>query len=198
VTGIDAKLDALLAAHDELGSPLSRCLRAGPPPVLIRERLAGLGLRPPDEVVDWFAWREPNRAAWAATGSHGDPAFFWAGFPMTIDEAIREYDSYASENPDLMDPEHDVDPAYEFWRPTWSPILWSGPGLFVVECGPDRPGAVRRIENDASDGPAAPVLFPSLGELVDAATRAVRSSYEWDGESLQPRGGHVPRKIEAY
>jgi hypothetical protein len=97
-----------------------------------------------------------------------------------------------------VDHAHDVDPAYEFWRPTWCPILWSGPGLFVVDCGPDRPGAVRRIGNDVSNGPAAPLLVPSLGGLVDAATRAVRSSYEWDGASLQPRGGHVPRKIEAY
>jgi hypothetical protein len=65
--------DSPLAARDKLGSPPSRCLRAGPPPVLIRERLAGLGPRRPDEVVDWFAWREPDRDAWAATGSHGDP-----------------------------------------------------------------------------------------------------------------------------
>ena len=48
------------------------------------------------------------------------------------------------------------------------------------------------IENAPTDGPAAPEIFPSLVELIRAASRQVRTLLVWDGVSLQP-AGDLPR-----
>jgi hypothetical protein len=144
-----------------------------------------VGLAAPPEVVEWFHWAEPDRAAWSRAGAIGDPELFWAAYPMTTDEAVRTYRQYEERHRAFAD----TSGGEEEWRSTWFPILWSSPALYVADCTDPSLNAtpVRRVENGPSDGPAAPVIFPSITDLIRAATRQVRSFLSWDGESIQPR-----------
>ena len=179
-------LDDLLDAHAEIGSPLPSCVRRpGPAGAAIRSAFAAIGVSPPADVVDWFGWGEPDRPAWTNAGAIGAISFFWFGCPMSVSEAVRTHGEFEADfgwtTQSMSDPE---------WGSLWLPILWGSPDIFVADCSdPGRGSAsVRRIENAPTDGPAAPEIFPSLVELIRAASRQVRTLLMWDGESLQPRG----------
>lgn len=199
MTDLHDALDELLAAHDQIGSPLSRCAVAGREPTEVRSKLADLGLIAPNSVVEWFSWREFDRAAWNAAGARSSPELFWLGWPMTLDEAIAKWHHYEDHVDRFEDPANPTQDG-EQWRSTWFPVMWSSPADIVVECnsGPNGPAPVRRVENQPTVplGPAAPVIFSSLLELVQVAIRSVRDHYYWDGDTLQPRDGHDTVEIE--
>ena len=64
-------LEALVVEHDQIGSPLREHLIAGPARAEVIEAVRGVGLEPPDELVDFFAWHDvrdspdgPPRVDW--------------------------------------------------------------------------------------------------------------------------------------
>jgi hypothetical protein len=60
-----------------------------------------------------------------------------------------------------------------------------------VECdsAPAGPAPIRRVENQPlfPPGPAAPVIFPSLVDLIRAAVRSVRDHSAWEQGTIQIR-----------
>jgi hypothetical protein len=192
VNELSRGLGELLAAHESIGSPLSKSLRPGRDPAEIQTTFAELGLMPPEQVVSWFAWHEYHRDAWQAAGGKADPELFWFGWPMNLDEAVRTYRDYEQTVDRYVDPA-DPTPDTEQWRSTWFPLLWSSPAVIVVECdsAPAGPAPIRRLENQPlfPPGPAAPVIFPSLVELVAAAVRSVGDHSAWEQGTLQIRDG---------
>ena len=147
---------------------------------------------PPEEVVDWFAWHAYDRDAWQAAGGQTDPELFWFGWPMNLDEAVTKYRDYEQNVDRYVDPSSPT-PDEEQWRSTWFPLLWSSPADIVVECdgAPAEPAQIRRVENQPlfPRGPAAPVIFPSLVELIAAAVRSVRDHSAWEQGTIQIRDG---------
>ena len=185
---LSRNLDELLAAHESIGSPLSHCLTPGRDPAEIQRAFAEIGLEPPGEVVEWFAWHEFDRDAWQVAGGKADPELFWGGWPMNLDQAVRTYRHYEQNVDRYSDPANPT-PDEEQWRSTWFPLLWSSPGHIVVECdsAPAGPAPIRRVENQPvfPPGPAAPVIFPSLVDLVEAAVRSVRDHSWWEQGTIQ-------------
>ena len=182
MTELADALDDLLAAHDEIGSPLSKCAAPGPTQVEVAARLAELGLNPPASVRDWFSWHQFDPVAWRAAGGQGAPELFWLGYALNLDDAIQGWRRYEGDGVRYVDP-RDANPEEELWRSTWFPVLWGSPSDFVVDCEPATgPNQVRRLENapPVPDGWMAPILFASLIDLVVAATDSIRRHSYWD------------------
>ena len=56
-SALEGSLEALVVAHDLIGSPLRGELRPGPPASQVEATIRGLGLTPPPELIEFLAWR---------------------------------------------------------------------------------------------------------------------------------------------
>lgn len=194
MTDVPARLDALIEALTDLGSPIGQYLRPGRLPADIRAALGSLPLVPPEELLDWFARHDgPDDNAYGQADALASPLEAFPGVRLlTLDEAV-ELCGQMRESADELGED-----AQMFWRPSWFPIL-VGPGsTFAVDC-------------EAQDSPETAVIWRSLSHPAPSQTGIVAESLadlldKWIGEiragnvywhadyrSLEPRDGEAVR-----
>lgn len=134
----------------------------------IQAQFGAIAVEPSEEALRW--WRYFDRPDRALVGFPLEvlPDFQFASVPMSV-EAYGLYRRIADENAEPgWDPE-------QAWATQWLPIfLTEGSGAVVLDCrGPGHgPSPVRTVRPDTIYGPDhAPMIAPSLGELVAGAVR---------------------------
>jgi hypothetical protein len=194
MTDVPARLEALIGELDTLGSPIRRYLRPGRPESDVRSALEGLGLTPPDELIDWFGWHDgiDYAAVERGEGAAVPIEVFFSVAPASLDEAARVCRERRAGIRELFGadpPGPDADP---FWRDAWFPVLGGVDSLFAAACdgAPDgAPPPVWRVFSHP--GPfETGVVADSLAELVNRMVAEVRAGSVWwdaDSRSIQPR-----------
>jgi hypothetical protein len=183
-------LEALLEEHDRIGSPLRDRLAQGKPPGEVEAAIRGLGLTPPIELVDLFAWREIQDAP----GDEARITWLWPASPLRFEEAIGAYrqsmDVGGITTDELQQQLETI--AGEatltgFWRSDWFPILYGSPETYAVACRPGgavtAEGPVWRVKWQPDPGFQSAEVAPSLTAFVDRVVELFRAgAYEWSAE----------------
>lgn len=185
---LTAVLDAMLVEHDRIGSPLRSRLGPGLPRADVVTALRPLGLTPPDELIELFAWHEIR-------DEPGDPSrveWFWCGSPYRLDEAVRGYRQsieIGGVTPaELEEHVRRMTPASSFtgfWRTDWFPILAGEPETYAIECGPaTAAGAgIWRANWHPDDSFPTMRVAPSLTAAVERVVELFRlGAYAWNVE----------------
>lgn len=171
------RFEALVEAHDHLGSPLRQALRPGLPRDEVLKRLAAIGVVAPGDLVTWFGLFDgvhPARAS--APASYLIP--YWT--PLGLEEAVRQAVEMRALATDLAR-RFGVD-AMDYWRPDWVPLATYGQDQLVLDCA-DPTGPVvwwvswEPSAHDTVMGPICPSLEAWLGAVVGAFAAG---HYLWD------------------
>jgi hypothetical protein len=187
-------LEAMVAEHDRIGSPLRSRLGPGLPRENVEAALAELGLTAPEELVELYGWHEITDAPDDRTRVE----WFWSGEPYRLDEAVADYRrsiEMGGVTPAELD-EHvrRMTPASSFtgfWRTDWFPILSGEPETYAIECGraARSSAAVWRANWHPDDRFPTMRVASSLTAAVERIVELLRAgAYAWDVEhgSLQP------------
>ena len=183
-------LEALVAEHDRVGSPLRDELRPGPVRGQVEDAVRGVGLDPPQELIDFFTWHEVA----ARRGSLGRTDWFWPAGALRLDEAIETYRrsiavggaSWAQVG-DSLGPEPPPATTFTgFWRTDWFPVLAGSPETYAIECpGGDgsTPGALWRVNWHPDPEFQTARVASSLTEFIGRVVDLFRSgAYRWDAK----------------
>jgi hypothetical protein len=181
-------LEALVEEHDRIGSPLRERLAPGAPDELVDSTIRALGLSPPAELVELFAWHEVRDNP----GDKWRTTWFWPASPFTLIEAVDEY-RHAMEIGGVTPAELERHVAAAgpgstltgFWRSDWFPILDHGEG--AVQCainGETLEGSpVWRQNWHPNENFQAALLAPTLTDYVDRIVELFRAGgYQWNAE----------------
>ena len=183
-------LEALVEEHHRIGSPLRARLGPGVSRERIETAVRALGLSPPDELVDLFAWGE-------VTDDRADAAratWFWPAYPLRLDEAVTSYRQamqIGGVTPDELERHFaTAGPGSTFtgfWRSDWLPILYGGPEEYAVECaighGSPEGSAVWRTNWHPDAQFQTAQMAPTLTAFVDRIVELFRAgAYEWSAE----------------
>ena len=182
-------LEAMVVEHDRIGSPLRERLAPGVPRDRVESAVRALGLSPPGELIELFAWHEVGDDP----GDKGRVTWFWPASPFRLDEAVDEY-RHAMTIGGVTPAELELHIAAArpgstltgFWRSDWFPILDGGEG--AVQCGidgetPEGSPVWRQNWHPNEDFQAAQ-LAATLTEFVDRIVELFRAgAYRWDAES---------------
>jgi hypothetical protein len=188
-------LEAMVAEHDRIGSPLRSRLGPGLPRARVEAALAPLGLTPPEELIELHAWHEIVDAP----GDQSRVEWFWSGAPNRLDEAVREYRQsieIGGVTPAELE-EHvrrmtAASTFTGFWRTDWFPILYGAPESYALECVPDAadgPGAVWRVNWHPDAQFPTMRVSDNLASFVDRIVELLRlGAYEWNPlrHSIEP------------
>jgi hypothetical protein len=181
-------LEALVAEHDRIGSPLRDELRPGISRPQVEAAMRGLGLTATGELLDLFAWHDLE----ARTGSPGRIDWFWPAGGLRLVEAVDEYRRSVAiggvapaEIGDSLGPEQPPGATFTgFWRTDWFPVM--GPEVYAIECpgrGGSTPGAVWRVnwhpDSDFQTARVATALTEYINRVVDLFRAG---AYRWDPE----------------
>jgi cell wall assembly regulator SMI1 len=177
VTDLTTALDAIVAEHRALGSPVGDFLRPGLPAVVVVTQLDALGLPAPPDVVELYGWADgTDEAAWQVDAGPA-PFLRFLGdlvFPSLDDAAAwcrstREMAQVASEESmDGLQPE-------AYWDPTWFPVFRPDRGEVAVTCSRHEPPTVHEVVWDSPDRRTV----PSLTEFTRAAAVELRDHFVW-------------------
>ena len=183
-------LEALVAEHDRIGSPLREELRPGTDRGRVEDAVRTLGLDPAPELIDFFAWHDLA----ARPGSPGRIDWFWPAGGLRLTEAVDEYHRSMAlggvspaEVGDSLGPDQPPTAVFTgFWRTDWFPVLGGTPETYAIECpdgGGSTPGALWRVTwHPHSDFQTARVAS-SLTEFLDRVVDLFRSgAYRWDAQ----------------
>lgn len=181
-------LEALVEEHDRIGSLLRDRLAPGVPAELVDSTIRALGLSPPAELVELFAWHEVRDDP----GDKWRVTWFWPASPLRLDEAVAEY-RQAMRIGGVTPTELDAHIAAAgpgatltgFWRSDWFPILDSGEG--VVQCaingGTLEGSPVWRQNWHPDENFQAALLTPTLTDYVDRIVELFRAGgYQWSAD----------------
>lgn len=117
-------LPAALATFEQRlvtsGAGIHRYLLPGIPEAEVRRKLSAIGMEPPQELVEWFAWHNGVRDPLYKTSGDGW-LLKWA--PLSLRDAIADWHGRDKEE-------------YWEWRSEWLPIALSGPATLAVHCAP--------------------------------------------------------------
>jgi hypothetical protein len=189
-------LEAMVAEHDRIGSPLRSRLGPGLPRARVEAALAPLGLTAPEELIELHAWHEIVDAP----GDQSRVDWFWSGAPDRLDEAVREYRQsieIGGVTPAELE-EHvrrmtAASTFTGFWRTDWFPILYGSPETYAIECPPAgeprAAGAIWRANWHPDDRFPTMRVAPSLTAALEGIVELLRlGAYAWDAEhgSLVP------------
>jgi hypothetical protein len=181
-------LDALMAQHRRIGSPVPAYLRPGLPTDDVHKQiLATVGVAPPGEVVDLFVWRDGiHDEAWERDDvATGFARLFGDAFFASLANAIRHYRERIEG--DETTARYSISgEAFQTWKPSWFPVFSEGWETYGVECDPGSPDLGRVYdpawEPPASVGPGP--RFLNMLHLVESAIRRFEADgYWWDAES---------------
>ena len=180
-------LEALLAEHDRIGSRLRDDLVAGPPREHVDATISALGLTPPTELLDFFAWRDIRKESRTKPGID----WFWPVDAYRLPEAT-DYYGKALDSGGVTPSE--LEKAYRlpqpptatntgFWRTDWFPIL-GGVEQYAVECRLDgdqaASGPVWRVNWHPDSDFQTRQVAAGLTEFIDRAVEVFRAGgYEW-------------------
>jgi hypothetical protein len=185
---LTGSFEALVAEHDRIGSPLREELLPGSSRGRVEDAVRILGLDPPPELIDFFAWHDLA----ARPGSPGRIDWFWPAGGLRLTEAIDEYrrtielggvspteigSSLGSDQPPSAT-------FTGFWRTDWFPVLGGSPETYAIECpgsGGSTPGAIWRVNWHPSSNFQTASVASSLTEFVDRIVDLFRlGAYRWD------------------
>lgn len=154
-------LEDLAAEHRRIGSPLLDDLGPGVPDAEVRRRVSELGLEPPAELVDLYAWKRGGVELVAG--------ITW----LTLDEGVQRFEAGRAQAEDLVRMSRGGIPA-----DSWFPIA-IGPSDIAIACPPGGGAAsVRQADWERRVfGQIAPTPAAFVDELV-ARLRA--GAYRWD------------------
>ena len=177
-------LDALLAQHQRIGSPVPGYLRAGLPADSVAKRIsASIGLDASPDVIALFAWHDGiDDAAWTRDGvGTGFARLFADAYFAPLDDALREYRERI-EGDELTARYSTPGDAVETWRPSWFPVF-QGWDTYGVECDQRRPD-YGRVYDPAWDPPTGVYPAPRFRDLLHLVGSAIRrfeaDGYWWD------------------
>lgn len=181
-------LEALLAEHDRIGSRLRDDLVAGPPREQVEATIRELGLMPPTELVDFFAWHDIRKESRTKPGID----WFWPVGAYRLPEAMDSYrkalaiggvtpSEVAEMSSRLLQPPTATNTGY--WRTDWFPVL-GGVEQYAVECALDgnraASGPVWRVNWHPDSDFQTMQVATSLTEFIDHAVEVFRAGgYEW-------------------
>ena len=169
VTQLTRSLDALVAEHRALGSPVGDFLRPGLPAADVVTQLDVLGLRAPPDVVELYGWADgTDEMAWQAHAGQAPFLRFLGDLAFPPLDAAAEWCRTAREmaqtssfdSPEGLPPE-------SFWHPTWFPVFRLDRGEVAVACSGSEPATVHEVIWDRPDERRT---FPSLTAFIVAAT----------------------------
>jgi hypothetical protein len=181
-------LEALVEEHDRIGSPLRNRLAPGVPRDRIESAVMALGLSPPEELIELFAWHEVRDDP----GDRWRVTWFWPASPLRLNEAVNEY-RHAMRIGGVTPAELDMQVAAAgsgstltgFWRSDWFPILERGEGAVQCAINGDVLGRspVWRQNWHPNENFQAAQLAPTLTDFVDRIVELFRAgAYQWDAE----------------
>lgn len=160
--GVVEAFEALVAAHDEMGSPLRAALRPGLDPAWVEaELIARVGRSHPD-LVELYAWHDgtdPIPGNWdAELLPYGClfPPFSWAAEVQS--HGLEEVEYAGEDRP--------------WWRASWWPALKLSGANFLAVDTPDG-----RLWESSIQMCAGNLLFESLTEFLEAGAWAVRERF---------------------
>jgi hypothetical protein len=183
-------LEALVAEHDRIGSPLRDELRPGIPRSDIEAAVRGIGLAPPGELIDLFAWHDLE----AVRADVGRVDWFWPAGVYRLREAVEGYQRFvadggvtAADAGDSLGPEQPPTATFTgFWRTDWFPVLDGSPEKYAIEClggGGSMPGAVWRVNWHPDSNFQTVRVAANLTEFIDRVVDFFRAgAYRWDPE----------------
>ena len=182
-------LEALVAEHDRIGSSLRDELRSGTPREQVEAAVRELGLIPPAELVEFFAWHDVD----AAPGSAGRTDWFWPVGATRFVEAVDEYrhnvalgGASPAEVGDALGPTQPPSATFTgFWRTDWFPVFGGGE-TYAIECpdgGGSSPGSIWRVNWHPDPEFQTVRVAASLTEFVDRGVELFRAgAYTWSAE----------------
>jgi cell wall assembly regulator SMI1 len=186
---LTASLDSLVERHRALGSTVPDYLRPGRDPAETRAAIEGLGLDPPDELVELFAWHDGLDAdRWPrGPGRAGYPRLWGDVFFGTLDKTIEARETYL--RIDRVARETELG-AYgkagdDTWHPGWFPVFSGGTETFAVDCrrSPTRGSAFEVTWHPGPFGDPPLGRFKSLTAMVQAIVRRFDAgAYTWNPE----------------
>jgi hypothetical protein len=173
-------LEALLAEHDRIGSPVRQYLAKGMPDDEVRRRLVALGLDPASDLVDFYTWQNGvDTEARRRTHENGDLYLFPVYTSPSLPEAEELYrlkrqvsEYFGTEARRIEDV-----PSVGYWAKTWFP-LFIGDRTYAAD---SRGGPTSIVWGQAShpNGPTLP-LYTSIVELIDDISSRFRvGAYTW-------------------
>lgn len=181
-------LDALMAQHRRIGSPVPGYLRPGLRADDVRRQiLATVGVEPPADVVDPFVWRDGiDNEAWERDDvATGFARLFGDAYFAPLANAIRHYRERI-EGDEIAALYSLPGEAVQTWKPSWFPVFSEGWETYGVECDPGSPD-LARVYDPAWDPPAGVgpgPRFRDMLHLVESAIRRIEAGgYWWDAES---------------
>jgi cell wall assembly regulator SMI1 len=188
MTELTEALDELMAQHRRIGSPVPGYLRPGLPADDVRRRIvATLGLDPPADVIDPFAWHDGiDEEAWRRDGAGtGFARLFGDAYLAPLADAIRHYRERI-ETDETTARYSMPGEALQTWKPSWFPVFSEGWETYGVECDPGSPN--RGLVYDPSWDPPAGVgpgpRFRNLQHLLESVVRRFQAGgYEWNAET---------------
>jgi hypothetical protein len=175
-------LERLMLEHRRVGSPLADFLRPGLEPAAIREQIAPLGLEPPDEAVELFAWHDgTEHDRYVATRAGiGYGRLFDDVFFGTLGETIAYYENCLEIDRGTAMFDEEAEPT---WRLSWFPPFSAGLPTYGIECDAASPVRAMVFEpwwHPPFEEPIRP-RFRSLTHLVQSVVRRFEADgYWWD------------------
>jgi hypothetical protein len=185
VSDLTNALDALMAQHQRIGSPVPGYLRPGLPADSVRERIsASVGLDASPDVIDVFAWHDGiDNEAWVRDGvGTGFARLFGDAYFAPLDGAVREYRERI-ETDEVVARYSTPDSAVETWRRSWFPAFCQGWDTYAVECDQGR-SDYGRVYDPAWDPPTGDYPAPRFRDLLHLVGSTIRrfeaDGYWWD------------------
>jgi hypothetical protein len=181
-------LDRLIAEHRRIGSPVPDYLRAGVAAADVERAVRGaLGLPPPDEVVELFAWHDGvDNDRWVrdSAGTGFARLFGDTHFAPLLDCVTAFHEAIEIDRQAGMYAPGDVDTSV--WQPTWFPVFTLGWETWSVECADTalRGRAYDVYWHPPIGDPTEP-RFQSLTHLVRSVVRRFEADGYWWDPSLR-------------
>lgn len=178
MTDLTAALDALVAEHRALGSPVGDFLRPGLPAADVATQLDALGLPAPPDVVELYGWADgTDEDAWQAHAGQAPFLRFLGDLSFPPLDAATEWCRTAREmaatssfdSPEELPPE-------AFWDPLWFPVFRLDRGEIAVSCSLDQLAQAHEVIWDRPDERRT---FPSLTAFIVAATADLKDRFVW-------------------
>src|SRR5262245_6372137 len=185
VSDLVAALDRLLEEHRRIGSPLERFLFPGVDPEAARATLRGLGLDPPAELVELYAWRDGgDEDAYRDSGAGvGYPRLFDNVFFGPLSRAVDTYREYLEIDRNVVATVGD--PAAATWPVIWFPPFSGGTPVFAVDCtGGATRGALYQVNWHPPIEEPVRRRFRDLAHLLESVVRRFQAGgYRWDASA---------------
>jgi hypothetical protein len=176
-------LEALMAQHRRIGSPVPDYLRPGLPVSTVRETIVtAVLLDAPDDLLELFAWHDGiDEESWQRDDvGTGFARVFGDTYFAPLADAIGEYRERI-ETDEMVARYSTPDAALVTWKPSWFAAFCRGWDTSAVECDPASTDLGRVYDPaweppiDIGPGPR----FRDLPHLVEAAVRRFESGGYW-------------------